>query len=200
VENIYRANYWNAVAGDQWAVGLDLCVFDLGVNSGPAKALKIAHAAMTHPIGGFGELALLSTVIKDRVTVIKRYQARRLSFLQSLTIWRTFGRGWGRRVRGIEAIATKWALADIGLPPEVVKEKLLSEAAKAKVAARTSAVGTAAIPIASGAGLSFVQQVDWQTLLTGGGVGLAAVVPLAYLAYNYWSQALRAQAFQAVAK
>ena len=40
VAPIYKKNYWNRVKGDQLPSGLDLCVFDFGVNAGTGRAAK----------------------------------------------------------------------------------------------------------------------------------------------------------------
>ena len=37
VAPIYKKNYWNRVKGDQLPSGLDLCVFDFGVNAGTGR-------------------------------------------------------------------------------------------------------------------------------------------------------------------
>ena len=43
---IYRARYWDAVAGDELPEGLDLAVFDFAVNSGPVRAVAYLQAAL----------------------------------------------------------------------------------------------------------------------------------------------------------
>ena len=40
VEPIYKKNYWDKIKGDDLPDGLDLCVFDFGVNAGPGRAAK----------------------------------------------------------------------------------------------------------------------------------------------------------------
>jgi lysozyme family protein len=37
--------------------------------------------------------------------LVAAYMAKRLGFLQSLTNWKTFGKGWGRRVDDVAAAA-----------------------------------------------------------------------------------------------
>ena len=40
VAPIYKKNYLNRVKGDQLPSGLDLCVFDFGVNAGTGRGTK----------------------------------------------------------------------------------------------------------------------------------------------------------------
>ena len=40
VAPIYKKNYWFRVKGNQLPSGLDLCVFDFGVNAGTGRAAK----------------------------------------------------------------------------------------------------------------------------------------------------------------
>ena len=40
VAPIYKKNYWDRVKGDDLPSGLDLCVFDFGVNAGTGRAAK----------------------------------------------------------------------------------------------------------------------------------------------------------------
>ena len=46
VNEIYKTNYWDQVAGDLLPPGLDLAVFDFGVNSGPSQAIKNLQRAI----------------------------------------------------------------------------------------------------------------------------------------------------------
>ena len=40
-EDIYRKGYWTQSGGDLLPAGLDYAAFDFGVNSGPARAVKV---------------------------------------------------------------------------------------------------------------------------------------------------------------
>ena len=40
VAPIYKKSYWDRVKGDELPAGLDLCVFDFGVNAGTGRAAK----------------------------------------------------------------------------------------------------------------------------------------------------------------
>src|SRR5690242_20685147 len=83
-KTIYRKHYWEPVAGDIWPDGLDLSVFDAAVNSGTGRADKWAQYAMDTTIAGYASLANFSNSLTDKVGAIKRYNAKRLSFLQGL--------------------------------------------------------------------------------------------------------------------
>lgn len=87
--DIYTSKYWKTPYYDcnTLASGVDLSVFDFGVNSGPARAKKY----LDQSVGGSTE----STVIK--------LNDARLAYLKRLGTWPVFGKGWGRRVAGIKA-------------------------------------------------------------------------------------------------
>ena len=40
VAPIYKKNYWDKMKCDDLPSGLDLCVFDFGINAGPGRAAK----------------------------------------------------------------------------------------------------------------------------------------------------------------
>jgi len=103
VEPIYRKNYWDRVKGDDLPSGLDLCVFDFGVNAGTGRAAKYLQTMIgTVADGGIGPntlKALANYVESEGVEqTIKNYQAARQEYYESLSTFETFGRGWTRRV------------------------------------------------------------------------------------------------------
>ena len=102
VEPIYKANYWDRVKGDQLPSGLDLCVFDFGVNAGPGRAAKYLQSLIgTHVDGGIGPntLAALDAYIEKYgiQNTIEAYQDYRQEYYEGLKHFATFGRGWTRR-------------------------------------------------------------------------------------------------------
>ena len=55
VAPIYKKGYWDKMKGDQLPNGLDLCVFDFGVNAGPGRAAKYLQTMIgTVADGGIG--------------------------------------------------------------------------------------------------------------------------------------------------
>ncbi len=113
---IYKKNYWNAVCCDQMPAGIDMCLFDLCVNSGPVKAIKILQAAAGLKVNGILTAQTLAAAQQNPPhDLIKSICLLRLSFLQRLTIFATFGRGWSARVALIESESIK-LLASTKLP------------------------------------------------------------------------------------
>jgi lysozyme family protein len=110
VAPLYKRKYWDAVRADDLVVGVDYCVFDVAVNSGPGRAIKFLQSCVgTTPDGGFGAitLAAVKEAEKDPTRLIELYCARRLEFLQSLKTFETFGKGWSRRVQEVKDKALK---------------------------------------------------------------------------------------------
>jgi len=110
VKPLYKRKYWDAVRADDLVFGVDYCVFDVAVNSGPGRAIKFLQSSVgVTPDGGFGPrtLAAVKEAEKDPTRLIEMYCARRLEFLQSLKTFETFGNGWSRRVREVKDKALK---------------------------------------------------------------------------------------------
>jgi lysozyme family protein len=93
---IYHQNYWQLIKGDTLGAGLDLCVFDCAVNSGPSRALAFLRQVMND-----------RDVAPTSPSRIRAYGQKRLAFLMRLPTWPTFGRGWLRRVKEVEQSALK---------------------------------------------------------------------------------------------
>ena len=112
VSPIYKKNYWDHVKGDHLPAGLDLCVFDFGVNAGTGRAAKYLQKMIgTTPDGGIGPMTLAK--LKEYVDAkgiehtVKLYQMGRQKYYESLSTFSTFGRGWTRRVEETTALALK---------------------------------------------------------------------------------------------
>lgn len=99
---IYKKNYWDRIKGDSLQSGLDLCVFDFGVNAGTGRAAKyLQNLVGAGADGAIGPNTLRQVdlyVEKNGVEeTIKQYQEARQSYYESLKTFETFGRGWTRR-------------------------------------------------------------------------------------------------------
>ena len=103
VAPIYKKGYWDKMKGDDLPGGLDLCVFDFGVNAGPGRAAKYLQPQIgTVADGGIGPntLAKLEEYIRENGEheAVKKYQEMRQKYYESLSTFATFGKGWTRRV------------------------------------------------------------------------------------------------------
>jgi lysozyme family protein len=105
---MYRKKYWDKVCGDNLPAGVDMAVFDLAVNSGPGRAAKMLQKVLGVPEDGMiGSKTLEKVGSLDASKLVEDYNAQRLSFLQALPTWETFGKGWGRRVAEVSKDAEK---------------------------------------------------------------------------------------------
>lgn len=102
LETIYKTGYWDKVRGDDLPSGIDLAVFDVAVNSGYDRAIKLLQGALgVTQDGVLGPKTLLRAQDLPPGTVIENLCNRRLHFLKSLSTWNTFGKGWSTRVLAV---------------------------------------------------------------------------------------------------
>lgn len=110
VAPIYRKNYWDRVRGDELPSGVDYCVFDFAVNSGPGRAIPSFQRAIgVADDGKIGPITIAAARARPSDQTIERICADRLAFLKRLKTWATFGKGWSRRVDGVLAEALAMA-------------------------------------------------------------------------------------------
>ena len=113
VEPIYKKNYWDRVKGDDLPEGLDLCIFDFAVNAGPGRAAKFIQRLVNTTVdGGIGPntLKCINDYVKENTIeeTIEKYQTMRQEYYESLSTFKTFGRGWTRRVDEVTEKAISW--------------------------------------------------------------------------------------------
>jgi lysozyme family protein len=108
VAPLYKELYWDRIKGDKLPSGVDYCVFDAAVNSGVSRASKWLQTTVGAVAdGAIGEQTLKQVLLTNPQMLIDKYSANRLSFLQRLSTWPTFGKGWERRVEEVRATALK---------------------------------------------------------------------------------------------
>ena len=108
VAPLYKRKFWDAIKGDDLPAGLDYCVFDCAVNSGPGRAAKILQDVVgVKPDGGIGPITLAAVKAMDPIELISKYADKRLQFWQSLSTFETFGKGWTRRGNEVKDEALK---------------------------------------------------------------------------------------------
>lgn len=166
---IWRTYYWDVMRADELPAGLDYAVFDGGVNSGPAQAVKWLQRAVNDVCAKSGEGPILvdgqmgtNTLaavnrIDDIDAVIEAMQARRLAMLHNLKTWAVYGNGWKRRVNDVRKLAQAVARGSVVLAPPLgwttAPGKALPGDAKplpsATSGAVTSGVGTASTVVST---------------------------------------------------
>jgi lysozyme family protein len=115
---IYRALYWDRCQGFSLPPGLDLALFDFAVNSGPDRAIRTLQAELG--VAADGQIGPLTLEAVDAYGARKGLRMligalcdRRLAFLNRLSTFAVFGRGWTARVAAIR----QTALATAGAHP-----------------------------------------------------------------------------------
>ena len=114
VAPIYKQNYWDRCKCDSLPNGVDLCVFDMGVNAGTgrgARFLQKCVGAVSDGAVGPNTLRQVDEWIAMRgeEDLITDYSERRRDYYKRLKTFSTFGRGWIRRVDETEVEALKLA-------------------------------------------------------------------------------------------
>lgn len=112
VREIYRSRYWNELNCESLPRGVDLVVFDFGVNAGTGASAKMLQKVVgAAPDGSIGVATLAATAAKDPKATIEDISKRRLTFYKGLDDWPTFGRGWSRRTEETRQAALEMAKA-----------------------------------------------------------------------------------------
>ncbi|MBZ9816719.1 glycoside hydrolase family 108 protein [Mesorhizobium sp. CA7] len=102
VATVYRHFYWDAVVGAQLPGGIDYALFDFAVNSGPGRAAKHLQGVLgVVQDGRIGPATLAAARAKPAGVVIDALCDARLAFLEKLSTWPSFGRGWSARVASV---------------------------------------------------------------------------------------------------
>jgi len=98
VAPIYKKKYWDLIKGDELPSGVDWCTFDWAVNSGPSRAAKAVQKVIgANPDGAIGPKTLTLLAKQDPKYVVEQFGKIRQEFYESLSTFKTFGRGWTRR-------------------------------------------------------------------------------------------------------
>ena len=114
VAPVYRKNYWDVLHCDELPPALALCVFDFGVNAGPARAArylqKLVGAAQDGAMGPATVGAVKLWVAQHGAAqAVRDYQQLRRGYYRQLGTFATFGKGWLRRVDDVESAGLRLA-------------------------------------------------------------------------------------------
>lgn len=120
-DDIYRQQYASRIHFDELPEGVDLVVFDGAVNSGVAQSLKWLQRALGCAADGVWGLSTKTAVenFGDYDLLVARILAAREKFLRALKTFRTFGKGWMRRLDNLKRIGQSWASGSGDVPAPV---------------------------------------------------------------------------------
>lgn len=115
IREIYKTLYWDKIEGDQLPVGIDYCVFDAAVNSGPSRGArwlqqainKVARTSRLKVDENIGPSTLDASDDYDPIALIDVMLDLRIGFMRvskntktGAALWPSFGRGWTNRLYG----------------------------------------------------------------------------------------------------
>lgn len=152
IASIYQSDFWNPLRADELPAGVDLSTFDYGVNSGKSRSVKDLQRVLGISVDGVvGPVTVLATKAADPRLLIKGHCGRRMSFLRSLAIWKTFGKGWSTRVANVEAKALSWvsSKAQLEADAKTARDKAVAQGSGA-VVGTGGGIGVDQVPDVSG--------------------------------------------------
>lgn len=209
VGEIYLRQYWKPIRGDDLPAGLDYAVFDFAVNSGVKPAAQELQRILgVRADGVIGEVTIAAIGKADAFDLIEKLCARRMDFLEGLSTWDTFGKGWKRRVMGqhdgaqdddIGVIdrAIGLAAGDVErIEPPVAAAQGKAEQADRASPVESSTVQASAVQIASsaGAGIAAVGALDgWAQIIALAFAGIVALLAIWILRERLrkWAEGVR---------
>ena len=116
---VFASEYATPVCFDELPSGLDYAVLDASVNSGPSRAARLLQESLGMPaaqvdgIIGAKTLAAVAAAASPSA-LVPAYCDARLAFMQQLTSWGQFGKGWSRRVVEVRRDALAIAVGTAG--------------------------------------------------------------------------------------
>lgn len=110
VTDIYRDGYWKTVRGDDLPAGVDLSVFDMAVNAGPDRSIRLLQDATNVTVDGIlGPISMQAITAIDPAVLIGKLSRQQSFYYDGLLRFDTFGRGWITRTNQRRAAALQLA-------------------------------------------------------------------------------------------
>lgn len=111
VKEIYKRQYWDVVWGDKLPWPLSFCVFDMAVNSGPTKAVKLLQTTLRMPVadGKMSDTVLGWLKPKQPGAIAKKFCDGREAYYRGLVeakpVLAKFLKGWLNRLNSVRKIS-----------------------------------------------------------------------------------------------
>jgi len=155
--DIYHRWYWQEIHGDELPAGLDLDVFDFAVNAGHPVAIRHLQRVLGVRVdSALGPATLGAARTCDVPDIVRRYGDSRRAFYRACKGFDVFGKGWLRRVDGVQAAALEAAaptlspLPDPWAPASIWEQIIIPPVPDADAQAATQGRATAGDPLTSG--------------------------------------------------
>lgn len=110
---IYKEDYWDRIRGDDLPYPLALVTFDAAVNSGVRRASKwLQYAVGAKPTDGI--VGNITVEVANAAYGKNPHDAliscihQRQQFVRAILTYKTFGKGWERRIDETAKEAKKW--------------------------------------------------------------------------------------------
>lgn len=176
-QEIFTSQYWHPVHGDVLAYGVDLSVFDYGLNSGPGQSIKdLQRVVKVKADGVIGNLTLQAVeqatlTASASASVIREHCERRVGLLNGIISRKpsqvVFKKGWMNRVADIE-------VKGVGMTVQMTEQHATNEAESAEQRATTLGnKGTAAGGAAGTVDAAVASTTDINIWIVLGLIGVA---------------------------
>jgi lysozyme family protein len=97
-KNIYKTDYWDKIRGDLLPYPVALSLFDISVNIGNRRAVKMLQKVVEQKDDGIlGDKTLKAISGFSPEFIAERLCIERINYYAGLSTFRTFGKGWVRR-------------------------------------------------------------------------------------------------------
>ncbi|HEX5865088.1 MAG TPA: glycosyl hydrolase 108 family protein [Casimicrobiaceae bacterium] len=109
---IYRTRYWNVLRCDDLPLGVDLVVFDFGVNAGAGRSAKMLQRVVgAEADGSIGPATVAATKAMSPRDVVTAMSQQRLEHYRNQPAWPTSGKDWTNRTNAVEKAALEMIAA-----------------------------------------------------------------------------------------
>lgn len=122
LQDIYLTRYWNLVKAGQYPVGVDLCAFDFGVNSGPGTSVRQLQLVVGTKADGFvGPKTLeaikqfTGTTLAGTLKLCNNFLDARWAYVQTRPAFWKYATGWRNRIELVRTEVTKLLKTETGV-------------------------------------------------------------------------------------
>lgn len=96
---IYKRDYWDKCGANVLPEGVAVMAVDFAYNSGVSRAVKmLQRCCAMKETGSLDPITLGKIQASNTEDFMEKYKTVRMNFLQSLSTWSRFGKGWTNRV------------------------------------------------------------------------------------------------------